>query len=392
MKATACGQRGLSLIELMIALLIGSLLILGLVQVFSASRSAYQLSEGMARVQENARFAMDFLQRDIRMAGHFGCVNDQAHWVRGEGDPLLHFGTVAATHPLNFAISIQGFEANGTAPGQTATIGKPTAGWMPAPPAAIASLNPSPGSDIIVLRYLGRRGTPVTNIEGAPGSETLHFPAAGWIGLTEDGATNPGLFGIGDCSHVDIFPGSGNAAGTVTVGAAVPGTTLADRFTPHPSGQTALYRADSVVYFVRPNSQGVPALHRARALANGGYDAAEELVEGVESLQFLYGQDQVQNISAVTPPVGNITVQHTAQGIENGVIAGAGIENAWRRVGLVQIGMLVRSPTRAAAPDSNDDTHPTVLGTVFQPPEPGDGMYRASYESTVALRNRLFGN
>ena len=69
---------GLSLIELMIALLIGTILVLGLVQVFSASRAAYQLSQGIARNQENARFALDFLSRDLRMAGHAGCVNDQS--------------------------------------------------------------------------------------------------------------------------------------------------------------------------------------------------------------------------------------------------------------------------------------------------------------------------
>ena len=51
-------QAGLSLIELMIALLIGSILLIGLVQVFGASRTAYQLSEGMSRTQENARFAL----------------------------------------------------------------------------------------------------------------------------------------------------------------------------------------------------------------------------------------------------------------------------------------------------------------------------------------------
>src|SRR5687767_3800735 len=38
---------GMSLIELMIAMLIGMVLILGVVQIFGASRSAYQLSEGM---------------------------------------------------------------------------------------------------------------------------------------------------------------------------------------------------------------------------------------------------------------------------------------------------------------------------------------------------------
>ncbi len=70
-------QAGLSLIELMIAMVIGLVLILGLVQVFGASRQAYQLSQGIARNQENGRFAVDFLSRDLRMAGHTGCVNDQ---------------------------------------------------------------------------------------------------------------------------------------------------------------------------------------------------------------------------------------------------------------------------------------------------------------------------
>ena len=98
--------RGLSLIELMIALLIGSILMIGVVQVFAASRTAYQLSEGMSRVQENGRFALDYLQRDIRMAGHFGCVNDQA---RGQINGALnsHF---AANGPMDFGFSVRGYE------------------------------------------------------------------------------------------------------------------------------------------------------------------------------------------------------------------------------------------------------------------------------------------
>ncbi|MCY0536225.1 PilW family protein, partial [Klebsiella pneumoniae] len=74
-------QAGVTLIELLVALGIGALLILGLVEVFSASRTAYQLSTGLARSQENGRFALDILQRDIRMAGHVGCVNDQARFL-----------------------------------------------------------------------------------------------------------------------------------------------------------------------------------------------------------------------------------------------------------------------------------------------------------------------
>ena len=63
---------GLSLIEMMIAMVISLILMLGVVQIFMASRAASRLSEGAARTQENARFALDFLERDIRMAGHMG--------------------------------------------------------------------------------------------------------------------------------------------------------------------------------------------------------------------------------------------------------------------------------------------------------------------------------
>ncbi|WP_031340774.1 PilW family protein, partial [Xanthomonas maliensis] len=92
---------GISLIEMMIAMVIGLVLMLGVIQVFSASRTASMLAEGNARAQENGRFALDFLQRDIRMAGHFGCVNDQAHFVRGEGDPVVTTGATSGSgHPL----------------------------------------------------------------------------------------------------------------------------------------------------------------------------------------------------------------------------------------------------------------------------------------------------
>ena len=386
-------QTGVSLIELLIALLIGSLMMLALVQVFSASRTAYQMSEGMSRVQENARFAMEFLQRDIRLAGHFGCVNDQAHWVKEEGDPVIHFGAVGLLHPLNFAVSVQGYEATGTAPGNTSTIGSPSPGWTPGLPAEIAGLNPLPGSDILVLRYLSGRGTPVTSIVSGPGAETLSFSPVneGWIALTDDGVTAPTMFGIADCSHADVFPGVGAAGGTVTVApSAAPTTDLVGRYTPHPSGQTVLYRANSVVYYVgrTPAPRNEPALFRARALPGGGYDTPEELVEGIESIQLLFGQDSVTNLSAQTPPVGNITSQNTAAGIVGG--AGADPANAWRRVGLVQVGILARSPTRAAAGQPANPHR--LVGTLLQPPADNDGRYRATYESTVALRNRLFGN
>jgi type IV pilus assembly protein PilW len=68
-------QRGVSLIELMIALVIGLFLILGAVTVYNQSRRTYQASEAVARLQESARLAMEVIEADVRMADFWGMSN-----------------------------------------------------------------------------------------------------------------------------------------------------------------------------------------------------------------------------------------------------------------------------------------------------------------------------
>ena len=64
-----CGQRGFTLVELMIALTLSIFLIGSVILTFIAGRGASLESEQLARTQENLRFASDFLIRDIRNAG-----------------------------------------------------------------------------------------------------------------------------------------------------------------------------------------------------------------------------------------------------------------------------------------------------------------------------------
>lgn len=63
-------QRGLSLVELMVAMTIGFFLLAGVVSLLGASKQSYRASEAMSRVQENGRYAIEFLSRDIRLAGY----------------------------------------------------------------------------------------------------------------------------------------------------------------------------------------------------------------------------------------------------------------------------------------------------------------------------------
>ena len=66
---------GLSLIELMVAMVLGLLLIAGVIEIFVQSKHGYRVQESSARMQESARFALDALGRDLRHADFWGGVD-----------------------------------------------------------------------------------------------------------------------------------------------------------------------------------------------------------------------------------------------------------------------------------------------------------------------------
>jgi type IV pilus assembly protein PilW len=68
-------QQGLTLVEIMVAVALSVILLTGVIQIFVGSKATYRLQDNIARLQENGRFALDFLTRDVRMAGYRGCTN-----------------------------------------------------------------------------------------------------------------------------------------------------------------------------------------------------------------------------------------------------------------------------------------------------------------------------
>lgn len=85
-------QVGFSLVELMVALVIGLFVLVGVVGVMSNSTKNYSETDASARLQENARFAMTALSYDLRMAGYVGCIGsdltlaDPISGVAGDAD------------------------------------------------------------------------------------------------------------------------------------------------------------------------------------------------------------------------------------------------------------------------------------------------------------------
>lgn len=422
-------QRGLSLIELMIAVSLGAFLLIGLVQIFGASRQAYQTSVGLSRIQEGARFGLEFLQRDLRMAGHLGWANDVArkfaitfpaangairvtqfdNLMARDDNPLDQYNSgvelAAAAFPFRFDMAIQGFEANASAPGQTVALAGRAAGaaadWTPAlDPGLFADISPKPlrGSDVVVLRFFGQEGIPVAFDKD--NSRITYLQAS------DEGFMQPGRFyGIANYGAAAVFQAPPVLSGTsitVQAGAGTRNERLFGAASEQLRGTVMLYPAHIHAFYVGLGASGVPSLFRATFQNNAWI--SEELVEGMEMLQFTYGRDGLSQITAgggTQPcgvggncfPDGSIDSYETAAAVVAGLATEIDRAARWRAVGAVRVGVLMRSPQRTGTPDRQEATvgQLQVGRTIIDLPE-GEGLLRMPYESTVALRNRLYGN
>ncbi len=98
---------GFTLVELMIALALGLMVIGSAITVFSGSRKSIDLNTALTNLQDNARFAMDSITRDIRMSGFQGCVdiNTSSARILADSAPTDNF--------FNTAITASVIESNG---------------------------------------------------------------------------------------------------------------------------------------------------------------------------------------------------------------------------------------------------------------------------------------
>lgn len=73
-----CGRRGhagFTLIELMIAMILGLVVIAGVASVFLAGQRSFRTNDALSEVQDSSRVAFELMARDIRDAGLTGCSN-----------------------------------------------------------------------------------------------------------------------------------------------------------------------------------------------------------------------------------------------------------------------------------------------------------------------------
>ncbi|MFN2308476.1 MAG: PilW family protein [Gammaproteobacteria bacterium] len=352
-------QTGLSLVEIMIAMVIGLILTAGVIQLFIGSKQTYRFQDGLSRTQENARFALEALNSDIRMAGNLGCTAF-----------VQNVNTLLNAPPASFnpQAGIQGWEAAGTAPGNSFNLPAETAAvvdasggsWSTAGGAILDAATLSvPGSDILrIWRGDGRAG----RIDATSTTTGANIDIVTMEGI----AFNDGdILLLSDCENADWVQMCGG-------GGCTPGNTATAILT-RPGTDSTVMRIQSYIYYVGKRNDATdspPGLFRRPLGVTGGNGAAagaaEEVVEGVENMQVLYGVDT--NANRI---VDNYV---TANNVSN-----------WNNVVSVQIALLMRATERGD--DISGAATYTLAGTDAN--AANDRRLRQIVSTTVTLRNRV---
>lgn len=351
-------QQGFSLIEMMIAITIGLLLLAGLGTVYLGSRQTFRQQEAVARMQEGARYAFEVMTLDIRQAGYTGCApKNKTYSTLVVSAPPDWFNDLA-TRPLF------GYESGAGLPAVVA--------------GALANTDA-----VSVLRADDSGNYRVTSHNGP--SAQFQLSANHDLKQGEVLTVVPP-----DCSQAVAFQmtnvNNNNTISTVVhnTGAGTPGNStecLGDPTSPGclgaPSGYPSLpadskiMRMSGRIYYLTNNGNIQPALFREILSTSGGnaVSVAEELIEGVENMQILFGED---------------TSAPTDRNIDRYVAANA-VTN-WDNVFAVRISLLMRSVENSVV---NQPQAIAFNGATVNSGVGADRRLRKVFTTTIAVRNRL---
>jgi type IV pilus assembly protein PilW len=341
-------NQGFSLVEVLLASVLGIVLVGGMVEIFMNNKAAYKLQEGLARVQENGRMAYRILSEELRPAGYQGCSNLDS----------LEPNIIATGVTFDVNSIVSGYDHNGS--GQAATA------WTPNLPtwltANVGGNGIRAGTDVILIRKAVGDGA---NLTASLASATADIVIDKRYNIN----ANDLLF-ISDCHKSDIF-----RATAVTDG----GTTYTLEHKTPSNSTTSLskaYQTDALVspfrlkaYYVkdsgRTNHMGAPiySLYEQSELGT-----ERELIEGVENIQLAFGVDMDGD--------GNADTFASAAQVETNA--------QWGNVISINISALISSIENVY----EGEQAYTFNGISVS--NPGDHQARRQWDIFVTLRNRSF--
>ncbi len=364
-------NRGFTLVEMMVALTLGVIVLAGISQIFIKTKRATVFQDELARMQENSRYAIQLLNKEIRNAGYLGC--------RHSSNIDASYLDTGGTYFDNFSLAVEGYEADGTAPGSPFTVGSITAGWSGGNgtestlPAALGNPNLVPGSDIIIIRYAHGSGLTLAQ-EKQNNSDVQVINISQETNSCNSGSSD-GFSGlcigdlaiISDCERAHSFQISNldlDGSGILTIRDATGNSWVGEHNStvPFTVADSSLFGARTVAFFVRNNSAtpAVPSLYRK--IGNGN---AQELVEGVENMQVAYGEDTDND------------------GVPNRYLAAHQVGD-FSNVTSIQLSLLLRTIHESSRRSAAAKTLSMLSADVTTP---SDHHYRQVFTTTIQLRN-----
>ena len=230
---------GTTLIELMVALAIGTFLMIGAISVFMQGRTTFRVTESLARLQETGRFALDTLETDVRMAQYWGLTN-RPELISGRANesPISTTGGLSACG-ASWVIDLDNAIA-GT---------NDRYGWgCPEP-------NASAGSDTLVVRRVAENALTASQVNAAPvGTLFVRSVRGGIDGQIFSGSTPRGFDAATQELHQLVVNGYYVHTQSTTLGNTVPSL-------------------------------------RMKTLVGGGTIEDREVLPGVENMQIQFGID-----------------------------------------------------------------------------------------------------
>ncbi|BFI95601.1 MAG: hypothetical protein RSP_11110 [Rhodanobacter sp.] len=336
---------GFTLIELMVAMLLGLVVIGGVTSVFLANQQVYRTNAALGEVQDNTRVSFELLAQNIRQAGLLGCSNNgQVANVLADGP-----NNSGTDWWANWNNALQGF-GSGTGANPALTVGT-TAGQQVA------------GTDSLMLLNAADGGLSVSSNDPVGYTFTLN-------GTDSNFAANKIMI-VCDPDHATLFrassyttsgaspvvgyaqtSGGGGATLNCSAGLGYPTvcTPAGTSYTFNPNAMIAPMAAG--VWYVGYNPGGTTSLYLDNVDTTTGTATPQEMVRGVTAMAITYHVSGKPNFV-------------TASGV-----------SSWSSVDAVQVKLTMQSTSARVATNSSS-------GAVAAAP------LQRSYTVTATVRNRV---
>jgi type IV pilus assembly protein PilW len=268
-QGRALRQVGFTLIELMVAMVIGLLIVLALITLLiDINRNNSEMSKTNRQI-ENGRYALQLLETDIVHAGYWGGFVPQfddltstaipSDFPTGVPDPCSSAAWIPAYKTNLIGIPLQGYEIPATVPPPTLSV------------CASKVVSPQPNTDVVFVRHAEQ--------------------CEAGVGSCAPMAANEFYFQVARCGSTAPSPAYvlDNVAANFT---------LQNRDCTTSSEKRKYV---SNLYYVRNYAvtpgDGIPTLMRSQFGA-GTYQAAEVLIEGIDGFRVEYGVDNLSDSGA----------------------------------------------------------------------------------------------